>query len=154
MPDSLRYTGTSPPAHVLERYPNWVPALDEEDVEGHDETTLKPEDVQTHITSETLFTAGDVLFAGGLTLPVLIYFGGEPPSGVSIYHDKVDLYLILNAKRDVWEFMRAFGNGRAKQAELWWRNQSFPATIVSRLPWHYNQRKWRIVIDADGCKVE
>jgi hypothetical protein len=35
----LRFTGDFPPLDVLERLPNWENALDEEDVEGQDETS-------------------------------------------------------------------------------------------------------------------
>ena len=38
----LRYTGCLPPPEVLAEFANWVFAVDEEDVEGQDETTIRP----------------------------------------------------------------------------------------------------------------
>ena len=43
MPDnSLRFTGEWPPVELWAEQPNWEYALDEEDVQGQDETTLRP----------------------------------------------------------------------------------------------------------------
>ena len=65
MANHYRYTGKWPPLEVLNNYPNWEYALDEEGVEGQDETTLRPESEQSYITDDTAFTAGKVTQADG-----------------------------------------------------------------------------------------
>jgi hypothetical protein len=65
MSKSHRYTGEWPPIDVLERYPNWEYALDEEGDEGQDETTIRPEPEQRHVTSHTAFTTGTATQSDG-----------------------------------------------------------------------------------------
>jgi hypothetical protein len=57
MPKKHRYTGENPPVEVLAKFPNWVNAYDEEGELGQDETTLKPDFIDTHVTRDTAFTA-------------------------------------------------------------------------------------------------
>jgi hypothetical protein len=45
----LRFTGQNPPPELWREYPNWRNAYGEEGEEGQDETTLLPDEVQTHI---------------------------------------------------------------------------------------------------------
>lgn len=53
----LRFTGTLPTKRAVERFPNWVLALDEEGEPGQDETTLRPDDEQGRISKETVCAA-------------------------------------------------------------------------------------------------
>jgi hypothetical protein len=57
-----RLTGRRPSARQLDRWPNWRSCLDEEDEQGQDESTMRPDDEQTVIgpeTNGTAFTATD-----------------------------------------------------------------------------------------------
>ena len=67
----LRFTGDFPPLDVLERFPNWENALDEEEVEGQDETTIRPTEEQHVLTPEVVFTAGVIIQADGTWLPAM-----------------------------------------------------------------------------------
>jgi hypothetical protein len=66
MSKAHRYTGEWPPLDVLDEYKNWEYALDEECEEGQDETTIRPEPEQLHLTSQTAFTTGTAMQADGV----------------------------------------------------------------------------------------
>jgi hypothetical protein len=70
--NNLRFTGDFPPFDVLERIPNWTAALNEEDVEGQDETTIRPADDQSRIDDSVVWTAGLVTLASGSQLPAIL----------------------------------------------------------------------------------
>jgi hypothetical protein len=71
-----RFTGAWPPPALWSRFPNWEYALDEEDVPGQDETTLRPAD-QHEFMIEDGFTAADVELANGHRLPALLSVNGS-----------------------------------------------------------------------------
>jgi hypothetical protein len=72
MRDPLRITGDWPSPVLLDRYPNWENALDEEGVEGQDETTLRPSDDQTVIGASVPLSAGTVWLNDGRACPAII----------------------------------------------------------------------------------
>jgi hypothetical protein len=79
--DSLRFTRENPPQHFLARFPNWEFALDEESVDGQDETTIRPEAQQSCIANVTAYTVGVIHFANDLEMPAFIaIIGGRPES--------------------------------------------------------------------------
>ncbi len=134
MAKELRYTGCWPPAAVLERYPNWVFALDEEGDENQDETTLKPESQQTYISDETDFTSGLAILADGTKRTAIL----------SICDDFLDAVYVQNGTE--WWGARKGANGLWAVIEETWlpqakRNQLaslsdanlFPAKVVSHL---------------------
>jgi hypothetical protein len=69
---NLRFTGEWPPVELWAEHPNWEYALDEEDVPGQDETTLRPAKDASVVGPDTAFTAGEVMQADGTRLPALI----------------------------------------------------------------------------------
>jgi hypothetical protein len=148
--ESLRYTGESPPVEVLARHPNWINAHDEEDVEGQDETTLKPEDVQTHVTDDTTFTAGDITFADGTTMVVLISVLNGEVSGFCVYREPEWPYLSHDDEWDLWSVMPDYGSPDRDGPERWWQVQSFPARVASRLPFGSTGMRWELVVDEHG----
>lgn len=85
MANKYRYTGEWPPLEVFKKYPNWEYALDEEGVEGQDETTLRPELEQNYITDDTAFTAGRVKQADGTIRDAIIELIDETAYGVDVF---------------------------------------------------------------------
>lgn len=85
----FRYTGDFPPLDVLDRFPNWESALDEEDVEGQDETTLRPAEAQHVLTPDVVFTAGVITQADGTRLPAILEVPCGAIDGLTAYvgHD-------------------------------------------------------------------
>jgi hypothetical protein len=69
---TLRYTGCWPPIEVLTQYPNWEYAIDEEPIEGQDETTIRPASNQSDISQEVAFTAGVVTQPNGQRLTAIL----------------------------------------------------------------------------------
>ena len=149
----LRYTGENPPVEVLAKYPNWVNAYDEEGVEGQDETTLKPEDIQTHVTEATTFTAGDIAFSDGLALPVLISVMSGEVSGFSIYTEPEWPYVSYDENWSIWSVLPAHGAAEPDRPERWWACQRFPASVTSRLPLSATGVRWQVELDEHGMVV-
>jgi hypothetical protein len=78
MAKPLRYTGCWPPVEILDEYPNWVFATDEESEPDQDETTIRPENQQSFISSETDYTAATVTLANGTrTRGILSFLDGK-----------------------------------------------------------------------------
>jgi hypothetical protein len=86
----LRYTGENPPADVLARFPNWEFALDEEGIEGQDETTLRPADIQTRITEDIAATAADAWFPNGQSHIALVHFNALDSTHICVYEPPAD----------------------------------------------------------------
>jgi len=154
MGSRLRYTGKNPSIEVLATYPNWTNAYDEEGLEGQDETTLKPENVQTQITDETTFTAGDIEFADARTLPVLISVTFGEVTGFHVYADPESPYLSYDEKWSMWSIWSQGDPAELDRAERWWKSQHFPARVTSRLPLSTSGAQWEVVLDQDGMVVE
>lgn len=72
MDERYRFTGEWPPVSLLQRFPNWEYALDEEEVDGQDETTIRPEEQQTRISANTAYTGAKAHFADGRILDAIV----------------------------------------------------------------------------------
>ncbi len=72
MSNELRITGDNPTPELLEKYPNWEYALDEETVPDRDETTLRPAEDQSLIGQYVPFTGGTVCLNDGRECPAII----------------------------------------------------------------------------------
>jgi hypothetical protein len=135
MTDRFRYTGCWPPTSILDQYPNWIFALDEEWVEGQDETTIKPETQQLHISGETCFTAAEVTQADQTARTAIIRLEDGLPSAVDVFDG-----------RDWWSVQRGFGKKWETVNEVWLPEDErrptvslsdqhiFPLVVRSRLP--------------------
>jgi hypothetical protein len=84
-PLPLRFTGEYPPVDVLERLPNWEYAVDEENIDGQDETTIRPSNDQDLISNEVAFTAGVVWLANGTCLPAILEVNQDSIEGFTVY---------------------------------------------------------------------
>ena len=81
----LRFTGEFPPIEILEQYPNWEYALDEEHLEGQDETTIRPSRDQTCINPSVAFARGTATLANGTRLPAVLEFNGNSIEGLTVH---------------------------------------------------------------------
>ena len=105
MKNRHRYTGCWPPPTVLGIYPNWVFALDEEDEDGQDETTIKPESQQLYVSEETSFTAADITLASGTTRTGILTLDGTIPSAGDVF-DGRDWWTVQRGPGTKWEAVR------------------------------------------------
>ncbi len=97
MENKYRYTSKWPPLAVLKKYPNWEHALDEEGVEGQDETTLRPEIEQIYITDDTAFTAGRVTQADGTIIDAIIELIDGTAYGVDVFINTSTTWRVVNS---------------------------------------------------------
>jgi hypothetical protein len=95
MSKSHRYTGEWPPIEVLRQYPNWEYALDEEGDEGQDETTIRPEPEQRHITSQTAFTTGTATQADGTRRRALLGITFGQVESVDVFVDDKNCWTLI-----------------------------------------------------------
>jgi hypothetical protein len=132
--NKYRYTGEWAPIEVLEKFSNWDYALDEEDIEGQDETTIKPQENQKEIDSTTCASVADI------DLP-----SGERIHGIIVLVDKSILFVDflfneqwyrIEKRNDVWvtlyeEWLPI--ERRAPKIDMT-DKRFFPMHVVSRLP--------------------
>jgi len=90
-----RYTGEWPPLDVLRKYPNWEHALDEESVEGQDETTTRPENKQAYITKNTAFTAGKVVQADSTVRDAILEVINGEIYSVDVFIDRIKTWRVV-----------------------------------------------------------
>jgi hypothetical protein len=102
MAEKLRFTGEWPPMRVLKAYPNWEYALDEEGVEGQDETTIRPEAQQNVISGDTAYTAAEARQADGTERRAIVAIVGGRIDAVDVYVTEVDTWRVGRVG-DRWE---------------------------------------------------
>ena len=138
MDERLRFTGEWPPAALWDEYPNWEYALDEEGLEGQDETTLRPADNQDAIDADTAYTGGMALLADGRQLDALL----------GVFHDPESVeHVEVLVEDGVWGLWHDAGTGTwVSMVENWLPEAErrpavsldddtvFPMRISSRLP--------------------
>ena len=154
MGERIRVTGDFPPLHYLEKYPNWENALDEEDVEGQDETTLRPAKIQNIITTDTTFTAGDLTSSNGrkfLAILEVRFFSGQL-DGVTAFRDSEPLWYVFYSRVEKkWITCMA---GQLPKIVPVQDMSIFPLTIKSRLPREITGKPHHIVVQADGSSED
>ena len=145
----IRVTGDFPPLRYLDKYPNLENALDEEGVEGQDETTLRPARVQRVITTDTTFTAGEVFSGDGRRFIAIL----EVPNwgrldGVTTFGDgKPVWYVFYSRAEEKWITCVAAQLPKIVRAP---DVSIFPLIIKSRLPNEMTGKPLNIVVQADG----
>ena len=152
MPKPLRYTGDWPPPEVLRHYPNWVFAYDEEGEEGHDETTVKPEDQQLLISRETQVTAGTLLLADGRTLPAIVCIESGSPIGVSAFEERWTWSVWRDHRRAPWRpaTQDYLPESQRLPSVSLSDSRVFPLRFATVLPRESGGEPWRIEIHPDG----
>lgn len=86
----LRFTGAWPPLDLWDNYPNWEYALDEEDLPGQDDTTLRPAENSHSIDEDVVFTVGEITLADGRLLPALLELLDGEIVGVTAFTSNVN----------------------------------------------------------------
>lgn len=121
-----RLTGENPSLEVLREFPNWEYALDEEGVEGQDETTLRPASNQSWLGDETVFTLGEVRLADGQRLPAFLELMSGRIEGVTVH----------GAETWAWSVRRIGTPSRWTAMLFDWlpENERPPAVDLSALP--------------------
>lgn len=123
---SVRYTGENPPENVLLKFPNWIQALDEEGVEGQDETTMKPDENQKVISVGTQHTAADVSIYSGKNCAALLSLEKGRVESVTVY----DGMWSVKIEGDKWQPEKW-----AHDTRYHGNTTDFPITVKSRLPY-------------------
>lgn len=157
MSNPLRFTGDWPPPHLLDEYPNWEYALDEEGLEDQDETTIRPAENQTVIEEYVPFTAATALLPDGRQFPAIIELL-DGVAGLDIYVDN-DWYRLVRCVDRFNQFL---------QWEPYveeWRPEGercpsfsladkacFPLRFVSRLGYTVDSAPIKIQISPDGSE--
>lgn len=136
MPKPLRYTGTWPPLDVLDAYPNWVFASDEESEPDQDETTIKPESRQSWISEETDCTAALATLANGSSAEVIISLLNGNVEGVDVWDGRDWWALRLSSDQTTWTPLEQPWLPPDERRPVVSLSDAsvFPVSIVSRLP--------------------
>ena len=149
----FRFTGEWPPRSLLSTYPNWENALDEEDVPGQDETTLRPAEEQEVITTEVAYTAAEIEQADGTRLGALI----------NLYGGEVDTIIGFVTESDGWTITKLGNPGRWTCVVEDWKPEEerspsvrfddarvFPLVVRSTLPLASTGRRVEFRLGPDG----
>lgn len=102
MTEKLRFTGVWPPLQIAKKYPNWEYALDEEDVKGQDETTIRPEAQQIAISDDTAYTMARAKQADGTDRMAIVAIVGGGIVAVDVYINARDAWRV-GKNGDKWE---------------------------------------------------
>ena len=155
MCNNLRLTGENPSPELLEQYPNWEYALDEEAVDGQDETTLRPAEDQSIIGEYVCRTAGTAWLNNGQDCPAIIEMV-DGVGGVEIYLEGQWYRIVRWVDRfDQFERWEPFVEDWLPEEE---RCPSFsladvtviPLRFASRLPYYRTASPIRTKIVTDG----
>lgn len=149
----LRFTGEWPPQELWARYPNWEYALDEEDLPGQDETTLRPAADQTVVGDEVAFTAGEVEQANGVRLPALIGLQGGTPGSFTAFVSEADGWTVMHlGKPPSWTcIVQDWLPEEERSSHVSLADATvFPVVVRSRLPLAGGQRRLEFRIRPDG----
>lgn len=153
----MRYTGEFPPIKYWREYPNWEYALDEEHIEGQDETTLRPASNQTFISEDVVFTAADAIFSSDKILPALIEVGNRLPDGINVFINEADAWRICyDYPKKKWiAYVEHWLPEAERDPHISMDDGSiFPITIISWLPQKKDKKQLNFRIHSDGSKEE
>lgn len=150
-----RYTGDWPPPDILEQIPSWIFALDEEGVEGQDETTLKPADSQEVISTETVATAADVELAAGNRCLGIVSLCSEMVESVDYFNGEDWVRCLKDQNTGRW---MPFDQSWLPEVERlptvnMEDSEIFPLKVVTRLPVESTGRNICFEVRGDGTEV-
>jgi hypothetical protein len=158
MSSKVRITGDNPSPSLLEQYPNWENALDEEDEEGQDETTLRPSENQSVIVQYVSFTAATVWLNDGRECPAIIEMIYDV-EGLQFYLEDIWYRIVRRSDRtgkfERWEPYVEYWIPEAERNSpplLLNDEKVFPLRFASRLPFYKTSSLIRIKIFADGSE--
>jgi hypothetical protein len=134
MAKPLRYTGCWPPVDILDEYPKWVLATDEEGEPDQDETTIKPENQQAFISDETDFSVAFVSLANGTTARGVLSFINGKVDAVDVF-DGRDWWRIRSERGGWISFADTWVPAEQRRPSVSLSDENlFPAQVNSRLP--------------------
>ena len=135
MTERLRFTGDWPPVSLLTQYPNWEYALDEEDVEGQDETTIRPESQQKVITENTAYTAARAKQTDGTERMAIVAIVGGRIDAVDVFINDCDAWRV-GRNGDKWEpFIQTWIPENERMPHVLLSETSiFPLRVATLLP--------------------
>lgn len=156
MPEPHRYTGDLPPIEVIDEFPNWEFALDEEGEPGQDETTIRPEAEQTFITEWTGFTAADAWLASGKKFTAMVRLDYGQVSDVYVFQPPEGWKVDFDDSSDKWlPFVQHWLPEEKRMRSVKLSDRSvFPLRIATRLPMGQEGRPWRAIIQPDGSQTD
>jgi len=152
MPQALRYTKDWPPLEVFRDYPNWTFALDEEALEGQDETTLRPEREQRFITGDTAATSGDALFADGRSYLAIITLLKKAPISVDVFETAGPWRVRHESRTDRWfpHIETWIPESERMRHVAMSDSRIFPLRVVTRLPYERGGAPYTLEIQLNG----
>jgi hypothetical protein len=116
-----RLTGRRPSRAQLARWPNWRACQDEEDEDGQDESTIRPDDEQSRIGRQTKGTAFSAAYQGGETFPAF----GLAPFPEALRKGELDQLVLLE---------RGAGRLVLITSDSWQPARGSPTLTDARLP--------------------
>ena len=152
MPKPSRFTGQNPPPGIWQQYPNWRNAYEEEGEEGQDESTLMPDEVQTHIGKHTSFTAGKVHLHDGREFPAFLAIGQNGITGCYVYETDIPWRIYYAYPQKKWvSFQAEWLPESARPPQVSFHdNAVFPLEIRMQLSWREGEIPVTYRITADG----
>jgi hypothetical protein len=151
-----RYTGEFPPIEVIDQFPNWDYALDEEGEPGQDETTIRPQSEQSFVTDDTAFTAVDVWLASTEQFVGIAEVLSCSVEGIEVLEPTGSWRVFFHRPSRTW---RAFTQDwlpqedRCRSVPLT-DTRAFPMRFATRLPAVATGKPCRLEIHPDGTAVE
>jgi hypothetical protein len=135
--EKLRFTGMIPPPDFWKQYPNWRNAFEEEGIDGQDETTLMPHEVQNFITENTSFTGGRVHLNDGREFPAFLAVFGNHIEGCHVFETALPWRIYYNRPKKKWVAYQAEWLPEAKRPpHVDFDNALvFPVKIILSVPW-------------------
>ncbi len=125
-----RYTGTLPSPQVLEQFPNWTHALDEEDEPDQDETTWKPDQQQDVIAITTVATAAFAQLPNGTVRTAVLC------AAMALNEGEVEFLYVLDGDTS-WQvevYGDSWGPSEFVETVQYGDTAIFPLKVTSRLP--------------------
>ena len=152
MPNPHRYTGACPPPDVIAQFPNWDYALDEEGKDGQDETTIRPEQEQSLITTATGFTGAEVTLASGECLVGLADVGIDGVDGINVFENGDWWRVFFHRPTRRWRPLIEEWLPEAERRPSVSLDDArvFPLRFITRLPRARGAHPYHIEIRQDG----
>jgi hypothetical protein len=152
----LRFTGQNPPPELWREYPNWRNAYEEEGMEGQDETTLMPDEVQTHIGESTSFTAGVARLHDGREFPAFLSLGRAGIDGCEVHQTSAPWRIYFSYPDKRWVPFRAewLPVGQRPHSVSLEDDAVFPLEIVMAVPWRQGGKRAAYRVEKDGSVHE
>lgn len=97
-----RYTGVLPPIDVIQSFTTWEFCLDEEGVEGQDESTIRPQDTSGILTCETNACSVRIQLANGLVTYGLIWMSDYNIESMRFHMNQSYAWLVKEFECPQW----------------------------------------------------